>query len=303
MNLLAPEEIMKFVQLCTMLALTISDSVFSQESGPHLRSGIPVFDGKLMDLLGGSSEEIEKLKDFPFEKYAVYNVPTLGSFYVDYLQDTIKATLASGNVWEPNIVELIKMHAIEGSVAIDLGSHIGTHLVSMSLAVGEHGVVYGFEPQKKLFSELVKNMEINKCSNVIAYRCAVGREFGEVQMSHSWETNEGGTPIGLGGDKAYLIPLDSLELENVSLIKMDVEGYEDEAIAGAEQTIRRCRPFIIIELMDQNEENIRKRDATMQNLESMGYTFTKLWGWDWYASPTQRSTNEMPSSGGEVSFL
>jgi hypothetical protein len=133
------------------------------------------------------------------------------------------------------------------------------------------------------------NMHLNQCQNVIAYRCAVGRDFDQIQMNPAWATNEGGTSIGMGGDFAFLIPLDSLQLSPVSLIKIDVEGYEDEVLAGAENTIRENRPYIIIELMDQSEKHVKKRDATIRNLESMGYTLTKLWGWDWLAIPNQVS--------------
>lgn len=246
---------------------------------------ITVFEGKTYDLLGGSEEEIFKIQSIPLEKYEIYHVANLGSFYIDYLHDTIKRTLSEGHVWESNIIELIKKHTHKGSTVVDIGSHIGTHLVSMSKAVGEDGLVIGFEPQIKLFSELVKNMELNQCSNVRAYRCAVGKDFKRVQMQVAHSSNEGGTMIGSGGDFAQLIPLDSLKLHTVSLIKIDVEGYEDEVLAGAQETIRNNYPFIIIELMDGSKHLDAKRDATIKSLEGMGYTVTKLWGWDWIAIP------------------
>jgi FkbM family methyltransferase len=239
-------------------------------------AAITVFDGK--DVTG-------ELRSLPMDQYQIYEVPTLGSFYLDYLNDTIKKTLSQGAPWEPNIVELIHQYAREGTISIDLGSHNGMHLLSMSQAVGKTGTVIGFEPQTKLFAELVHNMQLNHCENVKVYRCAVGSHFDEVQMNVAWTTNEGGTAIGQGGDFAPLIPLDSLNLSPVSLIKIDVEGYEDKVIAGAMQTIRKNHPYIIIELMDSNEEQRTKRDATIANLEQMGYFVTKLCGWDWLAIP------------------
>lgn len=259
--------------------------VAKEESG-YLFPGVTVFEGKTFDL-EGIKDEILKIKSLPLEKYQIYHVPNLGSFYIDYLHDTIKKTLSEGYIWEPNIVELIKKHVRKGSVAIDLGSHIGTHLLSMSKAAGKEGQVIGFEPQIKIFSELVQNMVLNQCQNVRAYRCAVGREFKQVQMRMAHSSNEGGTPIGYGGDLTPLIPLDALKLENVSLIKIDVEGYEDEVLVGAQETIKKNRPFIIIELMDGNKQLDKKRDATIKSLESMGYKLNKLWGWDWFASPIE----------------
>ena len=246
---------------------------------------VTFFDGKTYELGGKSGKEINQIQFFPYEKYQIYEVPNLGCFYIDYLHDTIKRTLSKGHIWEPQIVALIKKHTRKGSIAIDLGSHIGTHLISMSKAVGEDGLVIGFEPQMKIFSELTQNIQLNQCHNVIAYRCAVGRDFGQVQMKIPYTSNEGGSSIGHGGDFAPLIPLDSLNLKNISLIKIDVECYEDEVLAGAEQTIRKNNPFIIIELADGNKQLEEKRDANIKTLENMGYTLTKLWGWDWIAVP------------------
>lgn len=150
------------------------------------------FDSKTHELVGSSQKEISKILSFPFEEYQIYEVPHLGSFYIDYLHDTIKGTLSRGQIWEPNIVDLIKRHARKDSVVIDLGSHIGTHAISMSKAVGEDDLVIGFEPQMKIFSELVQNLKLNKCVNVISYRCAVGRDFGQIQMKRPYTSNEGG---------------------------------------------------------------------------------------------------------------
>src|SRR5258706_3282169 len=63
--------------------------------------------------------------------------------------------------------------------------------------------------------------------------------------------------------------LDSLSIDNVGFMKIDVEGHEESVIIGAEQTIRRCRPVLLIEA-----EN-RHRDGAVDNitrrLESLGY--------------------------------
>lgn len=267
------------------LGLFVSLVGFAGALEQSLFSDVIFFYGRTYELIGGSKEEISHIKSFPFENYQIYDVPGLGSFYIDYLHDTIKRTLSEGHVWESNIVELIKKHAREGSIVVDLGSHIGTHLVTMSKAVGEDGLVIGFEPQMKIFSELVQNMQLNQCNNVIAYRCAVGRNFGEVQMRIPFTSNEGGASIGSGGDFAPLVPLDSLNLENVSLMKIDVEYYEDEVLAGARQTILKNQPVIIIELADGSKQLEEKRDATIRTLENMGYTLSKLGGWDWLAVP------------------
>jgi FkbM family methyltransferase len=46
--------------------------------------------------------------------------------------------------------------------------------------------------------------------------------------------------------------LDSLRLTNVDFIKEDVEGHEIEGLTGALQTIARCRPVMLVEVMGRN---------------------------------------------------
>ena len=62
----------------------------------------------------------------------------------------------------------------------------------------------------------------------------------------------------------HLRTLDSFNIENVGLIKIDIEGYELKAIKGAEQTIKSSWPVIIVE---QNKGNIYAQEL----LESWGY--------------------------------
>ena len=55
--------------------------------------------------------------------------------------------------------------------------------------------------------------------------------------------------MGSGGDRAELRPLDRFGFQNVSLLKIDAEGFEDEVLAGAERLIRESRPVILIEIL------------------------------------------------------
>lgn len=65
------------------------------------------------------------------------------------------------------------------------------------------------------------------------------------------------------------IRLDDLLTEDVGFIKIDVEGHEDYVLAGAEQTLRRCRPVLLIEAENRHRpEGIEK---VIQHLERLGY--------------------------------
>ena len=91
---------------------------------------------------------------FPFEAYVLCEVPGLGSFYVDPIDDIIKNQLRKGRVWEPRIVEIVKKYVKSGSEVLDIGAHIGTISLVMSAMAGEEGRVHSFEPKLKLFREI-----------------------------------------------------------------------------------------------------------------------------------------------------
>jgi FkbM family methyltransferase len=152
----------------------------------------------------------------------------------------------------------------------------------MSKYVGEKGNVIAFEPQLKLFSELAMNANLNQCQNVSGYRCAVGGNFKQIEMNVAIIDNEGGTSIGTGGDIAEMIPLDSLHLQNVSLIKIDVENTENEVLKGAQETIRQNRPYIIIEILGNLYTPVPDRTErvheTFAFLQQMGYSSLYLEG-------------------------
>jgi len=91
--------------------------------------------------------------------------------------------------------------------------------------------------------------------------------------------------VDLGGEveEVDMITLDSLGLENVSLIKADAGFYEYAVFEGAQETIQRCRPFIIFEhpVHKTPRERIPEDVAasatnTKDLLESYGYTIIPM---------------------------
>lgn len=64
------------------------------------------------------------------------------------------------------------------------------------------------------------------------------------------------------------ITLDSLDLDDVRFIKLDIEGHEQKALLGGERTIRRDRPVLLLEL----EERLQPTKPLIDLLASWGYT-------------------------------
>jgi FkbM family methyltransferase len=106
--------------------------------------------------------------------------------------------------------------------------------------------VITFEPIQSNLECLVKN--IDNIENIDVHNYALGAENTQASFKSTIQGNCGATQISFStqGDIS-VIPLDSLELEDVDLLWLDVEGTEVEALNGAIETIERCRPIIVAE--------------------------------------------------------
>ena len=244
------------------------------------------------ELLHDTEETRRYVNAFPIGAYERYDVDGVGSFFIDDPTDMIKQVIVAGYAWERHLVELLEEHIEPGSVAIEVGAHIGSHTVLMGRLVGPWGRVYAFEPQRKIYRELHHNLALNGLTNVVALRYAVGAgDTRVIEMNPTTAGNEGGTGVGAGGDRAELRSLDSFGFDRVSLLKIDVEHYENEVLAGAVETIRRNRPAILIEIMGGEDyetaspEVLERIHGTWDRLEALGYTVEPVFKHDYVALP------------------
>lgn len=132
--------------------------------------------------------------------------------------------------------------------AVDIGAHVG--MWSMHLAP-RFQQLHAFEPVAQYRECYERNVAHR--DHTYLYPCALGREEGRVRMQID-PSSSGGTFVGeVSGDRerkdgwvpAYT--LDSFGLADVDFVKIDCEGFEHHVVAGAEETLRRCQPTIIVE--------------------------------------------------------
>lgn len=127
--------------------------------------------------------------------------------------------------------------------AIDVGAHIGT----WSVPLAEHfDLVEAIEPYKPSFDLLKEN--IVRCRNIYTHQIALWDKKQKLGIKE-FGINSGEVGV-VEGDDVWGVPLDELGFNDVGLIKIDVEGFEKQVLLGAEKTIKRCRPVIVIEEKD-----------------------------------------------------
>ncbi len=158
-----------------------------------------------------------------------------------------------------------------GDVVVDMGANVGAHTVFFAKRVGEGGRTLAFEPQRFIFQMLCGAVALNGLANVYTYHAACGREAGRALMppcDYSTMNNFSGLSAEgwPEGESVAVMPLDELDLPRCRLIKIDVEGMEQDAIAGAADTIRRLRPLLYVE-----NDRADKSAALIDQLLSMDY--------------------------------
>lgn len=138
-----------------------------------------------------------------------------------------------------------------GMTVIDVGANIGAHTLYFARAVGPAGRVVAFEPQPAIHRLLCANLALNEITNARAMQMGVGRENGHAFLpafDYTQPGNFGGGSLATHGtEQVPVVSIDSLGLAQCHFIKVDVEGMEEDVLAGATQTVARCRPVLYVE--------------------------------------------------------
>jgi FkbM family methyltransferase len=168
--------------------------------------------------------------------------------------------------YAPDETELLLLLAewiVGDRLILDIGANIGT--IAQALARNGHRVE-AFEPQPAVFEILRMNFA-GRCHNV-----AAGSAHGTTVMpvlSYDEPNNFGAVPCGRrgpgGGYEVRVVPLDSFGYDDVGLMKIDVEGDEEEVLRGARETIARCSPLLYLE--DDRPEKSASLHACLREME------------------------------------
>lgn len=154
-----------------------------------------------------------------------------------------------------------------GDVVVEAGANVGGLTLPMAAAIapypcadGRNGKVLAFEPQPRYFELLHFNVLAcrPKCSGGENEDHHPGAHIGNLALGaeerlislraiEEIRTHAPGWETGSPSFEAKQITVDSLNLERLDLVKIDVDGQEHEILKGADETIARCRPLIYVE--------------------------------------------------------
>lgn len=183
-------------------------------------------------------------------KYGKYSVPE--STFHTY---TAQAIL-DGKVHEPSTIQYI-LDNCNGEVI-----HAGVGFGDFLPALRRLPRVWAFEPVPQNFDAAMDTIELNNIENVNLFNCALNHSNTPVKLKIDGIRSE----VSEDGLIVDSVKLDCVipETANISVIHLDIEGYENEVLIGAKRLIQRCKPIIILEIDDR---------ATRYNsfMEEFGY--------------------------------
>jgi FkbM family methyltransferase len=161
-----------------------------------------------------------------------------------------------------------------GDLFVDVGANVGSYTL---LAASTGANCISFEPLPETYRKLVRNIGMNGLmSRVDAVNAGVGSAPGELRFTADLDT-ENHVVFGGCEGRVQKVPVTTLDEKvgdrNVSLVKIDVEGFEAEVIRGAQHLLSTHPPAaLIVEANDASHRYSSDQEGFVGLMRGFGYT-------------------------------
>lgn len=227
-----------------------------------------------------------------------------GIFYVD-IASCLGYPLFKYGVYESGMLEVLKTYLKPGNIFVDLGTNEGYFTVIASQIVGNNGKVISVEPQSRLQLIIKANLELNKCENVTVLQAIILDAPKMASMYISTDMNTGST--SLVKTSRFTLPKEEIQgltltevfqqqgITTCDLLKVDIEGYEYEAILGSRELFTSHRVKAIA--LELHPNHLAKRGLSEKEiidfLSSCGYSLSSSCSNTVFLSPDYQSKVEL----------
>lgn len=209
----------------------------------------------------------------------IYPVTIKNTNGIYFCGNNVSALEIAKESYEKELAGYFKL--ARGKTFIDVGANIGHYTIMLANA-NRDSQIFAIEPEKRNLNILRENARLNKLRNctiipLVAYK----KRSKLVLYNDMGGKNEGSYSIVKSSARAKKerVSADKLDnmsrefgIKNVGLIKIDVEGAEEDVVKGALMLLRRYRPNIILEVWDN------KRFSSMYDryFKRLKYRFKRL---------------------------
>ena len=197
---------------------------------------------EIIKIIRQHNNKVIKINDNCYS-YNHYFLP-INIFGIDIFSDKIKFDILEKN-----------NDYLKNKNIMDVGAFIGDTAIIFSEYTTKK--VYSFEPLKKNYNLLLKTIELNEKENIIPLHMALGNSIGNIELFHYDAEIIGGASIKEIEylDHKEIVDITTLDefvnknhVENIGLIKIDIEGAEEDFLLGAKNTIKKYRPILFISI-------------------------------------------------------
>lgn len=176
---------------------------------------------------------------------------------------------------------------VPGGVFVDVGANVGFFSLLAAQAVGVTGSVLAIEPVPSNVRQIEINAAANGFANISVVEAAASSTSGTTTLLLAEHPGgavvaSAGTPPDLAGSlEVRTVTVDELvksgELRPPTVIKIDVEGAEVDALKGMGETLREHRPVVVCEVDGADDSSLAtRRSHVVAVLETCGYEVEAL---------------------------
>ncbi|WP_410788749.1 FkbM family methyltransferase [Kribbella sp. C-35] len=194
------------------------------------------------------------------------------------LRDNLQAVLYYAGRYEPAVRRFLRDELRCGDVVLDVGANIGAHALTAAKRLRElgGGRVIAFEPAADSAAKLGAGAARNDVQlEVVPAALGERRELATLRADSRYDEADAGVRSLYGdGEVVQEVPVLRLddwarehELDRLDVVKLDIEGAELAALAGASRTIKRLRPRAVL-VEDKRPESSGRMHAV---LDELGY--------------------------------
>ena len=184
--------------------------------------------------------------------------------FFGYTDDAWYQNVKKQGVWQEFTLNHLSQLVAPTDICLDIGANMGAMTLALSMCAPE-GHVYAFEASPDTTAALNRTLESNGVGNVSAHNVVVGRaaekvkffDLPDIRSSGFYVTADSTRNIpSLSQDNFRIVATETrsvdqlvreLNIPHVDFVKIDVEGAELDVLAGAEETINRFRPKVLME--------------------------------------------------------
>ena len=173
------------------------------------------------------------------------------------------------NDFEKEEIKFFYSYLKIGDTVLDVGANIGLHTLHAANAAGANGMVYAFEPVLDTYNLLLSNAALNDFKNIIPVNIGLSDAAEELCMNVStgydaWNTLSDKNKLNGNAsifDSTTVIHTQKLDeylksmhinQDKISLVKIDVEGWEKFVLLGGREFFMKANPVLMIEFDENN---------------------------------------------------